>query len=95
MKRLAIAFAGLLLLAGTPQPALAREPVAATAADQSVGPQYDTTHVYVAPEDFDRFVQSLVATFGGRTSKKGVFQVTPTPSQTMSQLVLTLSLIHI
>jgi hypothetical protein len=25
-------------------------------------PQYDTTHVYVAPEDFDRFVESLIAT---------------------------------
>ena len=55
----------------------------------AVGPQYDTTHVYVAPEDFDRFVTSLVATFGGTTSKQGVFQVTPTPSQTISQLVLT------
>src|SRR3984885_7782210 len=54
-----------------------------------VGPQYDTTHVYVAPEDFDRFVASLVATFGGTTSKQGVFTVTPTPSETMSQLVLT------
>src|SRR6202000_2912386 len=54
-----------------------------------VGPQYDTTHVYVAPEDFDRFVASLVATFGGTTSKQGVFTVTPTPSSTMSQLVLT------
>ncbi len=55
----------------------------------AVGPQYDTTHVYVAPEDFDRFVASLVATFGGTTSKQGVFTVTPTPSSTMSQLVLT------
>ncbi len=55
----------------------------------AVGSQYDTTHVYVAPEDFDRFVASLVATFGGTTSKQGVFTVTPTPSQTMSQLVLT------
>src|SRR3984885_16283049 len=54
-----------------------------------VGPQYETTHVYVSPEDFDRFVASLVATFGGTTSKQGVFTVTPTPSQTMSQLVLT------
>ena len=26
-----------------------------------VGPQYDTTHVYVQPEDFDRFVASLIA----------------------------------
>jgi len=55
----------------------------------AVGPQYDTTHVYVAPEDFDRFVASLVATFGGTTTKQGVFTVTPTQSSTMSQLVLT------
>jgi predicted enzyme related to lactoylglutathione lyase len=54
-----------------------------------VGPQYDTAHVYVRPEDFDKFVASLVATFGGTTTKQGVFNVTPTPSQTMSQLVLT------
>jgi predicted enzyme related to lactoylglutathione lyase len=54
-----------------------------------VGAQYDTTHVYVRPEDFDKFVASLVATFGGTTTKQGVFTVTPTPSQTMSQLVLT------
>jgi predicted enzyme related to lactoylglutathione lyase len=55
----------------------------------AVDAQYDTAHVYVAPEDFERFVSSLVATFGGKTSKEGVFTVTPTPSQTMSQLVLT------
>src|SRR5579862_7935212 len=54
-----------------------------------VGPQYDTTHVYVQPENFDRFVASLLATFGGTTSTQGVFTVTPTPSSTMSQLVLT------
>ncbi|MCH2052522.1 VOC family protein [Acinetobacter pittii] len=54
-----------------------------------VAPQYDTTHVYVNPEDFDKFTDSLVATFGGTKSKQGVFQVTPTPSQTISQLVLT------
>ena len=55
----------------------------------AVGPQYDTTHVYVAPDQFDRFVSSLLATFGGTTTKQGVFTVTPTPSSTMSQLVLT------
>ncbi len=55
----------------------------------AVSPQYDTAHVYVAPNDFDHSVASLVATFGGTTSKKGVFTVTPTPSMTMSQLVLT------
>jgi hypothetical protein len=62
---------------------------ATTTADLAVGPQYDTTHVYVAPEDFDRFVASVLATFGGTASKQGVFTVTPTPSSTMSQLVLT------
>jgi hypothetical protein len=63
----------------------------ATAAlpDVAVGPQYDTTHVYVAPEQFDRFVSSLLATFGGTAAKQGVFTVTPTPSSTMSQVVLT------
>jgi len=61
----------------------------ARTAGVAVGPQYDTTHVYVAPQDFDRFVASLVATFGGTTTKQGVFTVTPTPSSTMSQLVMT------
>src|ERR1700751_2828614 len=55
----------------------------------AVAPQYDTTHVYVSPQDFDRFVASLIATFGGTSTKQAVFTVTPTPSSTMSQLVLT------
>ena len=55
----------------------------------AVGPQYDSTHVYLAPAEFDPFVASVIATFGGTASKKGVFTVTPTPSKTMSQLVLT------
>ena len=54
-----------------------------------VGPQYDTTHVYVRPGDFDIFVASLVSTFGGTTTKQGVITITPTPSKTISQLVLT------
>ena len=57
--------------------------------DVAVGAQYDTTHVYVESQEFDRFVASLIATFGGTTTKQGVFTVTPTPSSTMSQLVLT------
>ena len=63
----------------------------AAAATQSfaVGPQYDSTHVYVAPEDLNRFVASILATFGGTAGKQGIFTVTPTPSSTMSQLVLT------
>ncbi|MGG1948209.1 glyoxalase [Trinickia sp. NRRL B-1857] len=60
-----------------------------SATSVAVGPQYDTTHVYVDPDAFDRFTDSFVATFGGTKSQQGVFQVTPTPSQTMSQLVFT------
>ena len=69
--------------------AFAQRAQATGTANVAVAPQYDTTHVYVAPQDFDRFVASLIATFGGTTTKQGVFTVTPTPSSTMSQLVLT------
>jgi len=55
----------------------------------AVGPQYDTTHVYIAPQDFDRFVASVIATFGGTLAQAGVATVTPTPSSTRMQLVLT------
>ena len=68
---------------------LAAQITVAQTPEVAVGPQYDTTHVYVAPQDFDKFVASLLATFGGATTKQGVFTVTPTPSLTMSQLVLT------
>jgi hypothetical protein len=68
---------------------VAQSPQATRTANVAVGPQYDTTHVYVSPEDFDRFVASLLATFGGATSKQVVATVTPTPSSTLSQLVLT------
>ena len=79
--KFSILLAAALFVAGTASRAATPE--------IAVGPQYDTTHVYVAPQDFDRFVASLVATFGGTTTKQGVFTVTPTPSSTMSQLVLT------
>ena len=68
---------------------VAQSGAAAGTPSVAVGPQYDTTHVYVDSKDFDRFVASFLATFGGTTSKQGVFTVTPTPSSTMSQLVLT------
>ena len=61
----------------------------ATSVNVAVGPQYDTTHVYVAPQDFDRFVASVIATFGGTLAQAGVATVTPTPSSTRMQLILT------
>src|SRR5882757_2918155 len=82
---LVIGFVGLSSFLGT----TAGAQTTTASSEVAAGPQYDTTHIYVAPTEFDRFVASLVATFGGTTSKKGVFTVTPTPSKTMSQLVLT------
>jgi hypothetical protein len=55
----------------------------------AVAPQYDTTHVYVAPGQVDEFVRSFLATFGGASTKQVVATVTPTPSKTTSQLLQT------
>jgi predicted enzyme related to lactoylglutathione lyase len=70
---------GLML---APRPSAADGPVA-------VAPQYDSTHVYVAPEDVDRFAASFLATFGGHATKPVETTVTPTPSVTISELVQT------
>jgi len=83
---LIVGSARLSLLTGTTPPIVH---ASTSTPNPGVAPQYDTTHVYVSPKDFDRFVASLLATFGGSTTKQGVFTVTPTPSSTMSQLVLT------
>ena len=55
----------------------------------AVGPQYGTTHVYVAPADMDALVTSFVATFGGAASKPGVTNIAPVPSSTAFQAVST------
>src|SRR5258706_6238396 len=87
MKRLALLVATALVAAApATSQVMARD---SATADYAVVPQYDTTHVYVPVEDFDRFIQSLAATFGGTPNPGGVFQVTPTPSLTRSQLLVT------
>ncbi|WP_130618913.1 glyoxalase [Dyella amyloliquefaciens] len=55
----------------------------------AVGPQYDSTHVYVAPADVDRFVDSFLGTFGGQSTRQGIATVTPTPSSTSTQILKT------
>lgn len=55
----------------------------------AVGPQYGTTHVYVAPPELDAFVNSFVATFGGKPSKRSVGNALPTPSSAELQYVMT------
>jgi hypothetical protein len=77
-----------LAMFGLADTALARE--TSTASPMvAVGAQYDTTHVYVAPADVDRFVASFIGTFGGQSTRQVVATVTPTPSSTTSQLLQT------
>jgi len=55
----------------------------------AVGAQYDSTHVYVAPDELDAFIQSFTATFGGTPSKQATVSVLPVPSSTEFQYVWT------
>lgn len=55
----------------------------------AVGPQYDSTHVYVALADLETFTSSLVAIFGGTKSQPTNISVTPTPSETTHEYVFT------
>jgi hypothetical protein len=86
IKVLAVA---IIILGSATGAALARDKTAALAPSIAVGPQYDSTHVYVAPADLDSFTSSLVATFGGTRSQPTTFSVTPTPSQTTFVFVFT------
>jgi predicted enzyme related to lactoylglutathione lyase len=69
--------------------AIAKDVPRQSAFQVGVGAQYDTTHVYVTPEDVDKFATSFLATFGGQSTKQVVVTVTPTPSSTTSQLLQT------
>jgi hypothetical protein len=78
---------GAILMAaiGMGPAAIARD----AAPSVGVGSQYDATHVYVAPEDVDKFVSAFLATFGGHSTRQVVATVTPTPSSTTSQILQT------
>ncbi len=82
---LRLAFAGGLLLAA----GAATARTASSTPEVAVGAQYDTTHVYVAPAQVDAFVNSLIQTFGGKSTPQAIATVTPTPSSTSTQLVVT------
>jgi hypothetical protein len=56
----------------------------------AVGPEYGTTHVYVASSgDLDALVKSLLATFGGTPTQIFVSNITPVPASTQWQAVRT------
>ena len=77
----------MLLLPGVP--VCIAQQAAPASKSVAVGPQYDTTHVYVSPSDLDAFVSSFTATFGGQGSKKVVANILPVPSNTTFQYVWT------
>jgi hypothetical protein len=86
IKVLAVA---VILLGSATGPLLAKDKAAIQAPSIAVGPQYDSTHVYVAPADLDSFTSSLVATFGGTKSQPTTLTTTPTPSETTFEFVFT------
>jgi predicted enzyme related to lactoylglutathione lyase len=94
-KFLVILAVGILLLAGSAHRWAPSGATSAIADDVSampnvaVGPQYDSMHIYVAPGDLNAFVNSFVATFGGKMSKPSVTNVLPVPSSTELQFLLT------
>ena len=55
----------------------------------ALGPQYGTTHVYVAPADLDAFAKSVIATFGGTLPQRSTGNVLPVPSTSVLQPILT------
>jgi hypothetical protein len=85
----AICSVAAAILAFSPSAYPAPATTGQSAAAIAVGPQYDTAHVYVSPGNVDAFVRAFLGTFGGTSTKQVVVTVTPTPSSTTSQLLLT------
>nr|WP_137914741.1 MULTISPECIES: glyoxalase [unclassified Rudaea] len=80
------AFAAVLLLLTAAAPA--KEMPAASGV--AVGAQYDTTHVYLDDaKNYDAFIASFTATFGGKASPRITANVLPVPSSTQAQYVWT------
>ena len=80
----------MLLAAACPLATTARAGGESTSdAGVAVGAQYDSTHVYIASGDFDAFVASFIATFGGHAGKRSVTSVLPVPSSAEFQPVST------
>jgi hypothetical protein len=88
-RKFSVAALTILLIVGTVRVSVGQQTAPTATPNVAVGPQYDTTHVYVAQEDVDRFVASVLATFGGTTTKPVVTTVTPTSSSTVSQVIFT------
>jgi hypothetical protein len=89
MRTIKVFALAVVLVGNATDRLVASDKPAALTASVAVGAQYDSTHVYVAPGDLDRFTDSLVATFGGTKSRPTSLTVTPTPSETAFVFVFT------
>jgi hypothetical protein len=89
MRMIKVLIIAAIVLGSATEALLAKDRPATQTPALAVGPQYDSTHVYVAPADLDSFTASLVATFGGTRSQPVTFSVTPTPSETTFVFVFT------
>jgi hypothetical protein len=89
LRSLRLSLPGFVVLGAVSLALLAAAPPVSANPQFAVAPQYNATHVYVAVADFDRLVAAILATFGGTAGKKVSTNITPTPSRSFSQLVLT------
>jgi hypothetical protein len=84
----AVAFPAVSYAQKSSAPAKAPTAQSGDAGRLAAGPQYDSTHVYVATGQQSAFVTSWEATFGGTNSTPVLTDVTPTPSETESEIIL-------
>jgi predicted enzyme related to lactoylglutathione lyase len=89
INRIRIFIVASVLVTALPLMAQSAAPESHSAPSVAVAPQYDTSHVYVPPQDVDAFVKQFLGTFGGKSTKQVIATVTPTPSSTSSQLLQT------
>jgi hypothetical protein len=89
MRMVKVLAVAVILLSNAASTLVAKDKPAAQRPSLAVGPQYGGAHVYLAPEDLDRFSASVVATFGGTSSRPVVTKITPTSSETELQFLFT------
>jgi hypothetical protein len=89
MRMVKVLAVAVILLSNAASTLVAKDKPAVQRPSLAVGPQYGGAHVYLAPEDLDRFSASVVATFGGTSSQPVLTKITPTSSETELQFLFT------
>jgi hypothetical protein len=89
MRMVKVLAVAVILLSNAASTLVAKDKPVVQGPSLAVGPQYGGAHVYLAPEDLDRFSASVVATFGGISSQPVLTKITPTSSETELQFLFT------